>query len=62
MKLIAQRSTVLTIPNGSKKAILWVYKYMQASEHDPKGIDTFKALEYNALTSTSTAAFSNATH
>jgi hypothetical protein len=62
MKLIAQRSTVLTIPNGSKKAILWVYKYLQTSEHNLVGMDTFEALESNALTSTSTAAFSNATH
>ncbi|CAG5182488.1 uncharacterized protein ALTATR162_LOCUS10185 [Alternaria atra] len=38
MKLIAQRGTVLTISNSSKKAMLWVYKYMQASEHDSVGI------------------------
>jgi hypothetical protein len=40
----------LTIPEGSKKAILWVYKYMQAGEHDPVGMDTFQSLDSGTLT------------
>jgi hypothetical protein len=48
-KLVDERDTILTIPNGSKKATLWVYKYMQAGEHDPVGLDTFEALDSNTL-------------
>ncbi|KAG9190806.1 hypothetical protein G6011_08894 [Alternaria panax] len=48
-KLVNEQGTILTIPNGSKKAILWVYKYMQAGEHDPVGLETFSALDSNTL-------------
>jgi hypothetical protein len=40
----------LTIPNGSKKAILWIYKYMQAGECDIVGLDAFGTLSSSILT------------
>ncbi|KAI4915253.1 hypothetical protein J4E85_010377 [Alternaria conjuncta] len=48
-KLIEERATVLTIPDGSKNAIRWIYKYMQAGERDPMDTDTFEALNSDAL-------------
>jgi hypothetical protein len=39
-KLVDERGAVLCIPNGNKKAILWIYKYMQFGEQDPQGLDT----------------------
>ena len=40
---------VLTIPDGSKNAIRWIYKYMQAGERDPSDMPTFEALNSDAL-------------
>lgn len=48
-KLIEERGTVLTIPDGLKNAIRWIYKYMQAGERDPIDMDTFEALNSDAL-------------
>ncbi|KAI4641115.1 hypothetical protein J4E93_007993 [Alternaria ventricosa] len=48
-KLIEERATVLTIPNGSKDAIRWIYKYIQAGERDPIDTSTFEALNSDAL-------------
>ncbi|EFQ94956.1 hypothetical protein PTT_07202 [Pyrenophora teres f. teres 0-1] len=48
-KLIEEKGTVLTIPNGSKKAVLWIYKYMQAGQRDPQGLETFESLNSDVL-------------
>ena len=40
--LVEERGTVLTIPNGNKQAICWVYKYLQNGEKDPQGLDAFE--------------------
>jgi hypothetical protein len=40
--LIEERGTVLTIPNGNKQAIRWVYKYLWGGEKDPQGLDAFE--------------------
>jgi hypothetical protein len=39
-KFIDERGSVLTIPDDSKKSILWI-KYMQAGEKDHAGLATF---------------------
>ncbi|EDU39566.1 conserved hypothetical protein [Pyrenophora tritici-repentis Pt-1C-BFP] len=43
-KLIEENETILTIPNGSKKAIFWIYKYMQADQRNPQDLETFESL------------------
>jgi hypothetical protein len=48
-ELIEERNKVLTIPDGSKIAIRWIYKYMQAGERDPEGLKTFAALDSDIL-------------
>jgi hypothetical protein len=48
-KLIDERSTVLTILNGSKKAIHWTYKYMQSAESNPQNLEPFADLCTTAL-------------
>jgi hypothetical protein len=47
--LVENGGTVLIIPNGDKKAVLWVYKYMLANEQDPAGLDAFDALPSDVL-------------
>lgn len=48
-KLVEGRSASLCIPNGSKLPIRWIYKYMQASETDPEGEETFEKLSSDNL-------------
>jgi hypothetical protein len=47
--LLESRGTVLIIPDGDKKAVLWIYKYLQAGEQDPTGLDAFDALTSDTL-------------
>jgi hypothetical protein len=48
-KLVDERATTLCIPNGYKKLMVWMYKYMQAGEKDPQGLQTFESLSFDDL-------------
>ncbi|KAL1797543.1 hypothetical protein ACET3X_004149 [Alternaria dauci] len=49
-KLVEEQRKILAIPNGSKKVIICIYKYMQAGEHDVAGQESFEALQPSTLT------------
>ena len=48
-KLIVERAATLCIPNGSKKPITWIYKYMRAGEKDAEDQETFETLAFDNL-------------
>jgi hypothetical protein len=48
-KLIEEHSAVFTIPDDSKDAVRWIYKYMQAGERVPEGLETFASLHSGIL-------------
>ncbi|KAF1843123.1 uncharacterized protein K460DRAFT_418246 [Cucurbitaria berberidis CBS 394.84] len=48
-KLIEERGTILYIPNGSKNALIWIYKYMQAGQADPERLESFAGLTFDKL-------------
>ncbi|RMZ66461.1 hypothetical protein GMOD_00001797 [Pyrenophora seminiperda CCB06] len=48
-KLVEERATVMMIPNGSKKAVSWIYRFMQAGERDIEGLETFESLNSDLL-------------
>jgi hypothetical protein len=48
-KLLDERASNLSIPNGSKQTIQWIYKYMQAGEIDAHDQDKFEWLSVDSL-------------
>ncbi|KAL6709351.1 hypothetical protein ACN47E_001758 [Coniothyrium glycines] len=48
-KLLEEGTTVLCIPNGSKSAIVWIYKYMSSGEQDPSDLTPFEDFSFDDL-------------
>ncbi|KAF2259251.1 hypothetical protein CC78DRAFT_592515 [Lojkania enalia] len=48
-KLVVEHGSRLSIPDGSKSVVVWIYKYMLAGEKDPKGLQRFKDLTIQDL-------------
>jgi hypothetical protein len=48
-KLVDERAKAFVVPNGYKEPMVWIYKYMQAGEKDPQGLQTFESLSFDDL-------------
>lgn len=48
-KLVDERASSLSIPNGSKQPLAWIYKYMRSGEAGAAGEDAFETLTFDNL-------------